>query len=118
MAKPKASLAAALAQAAILVGILVLVHFATNARADENSQVALALGSTIAGEKPCGLDYDQAAIQRYIAKNVSERDMQFSSMLNLMVLGTTSQINSMTTSARTAFCAQIERVARSYGFTR
>jgi hypothetical protein len=44
--------------------------------------------------------------------------MQFSSMLNLMVLGVTSQISSMTTSARTAFCAQTERVARSYGFTR
>jgi hypothetical protein len=108
----------ALRQAAILVGILFLAHFATNARADEKSQlVALSLGSTLAGEKPCGLDYDQAAIQRYIGKNVSEQDMEFPSILNMMVQGSASQISSMSTSTRTAFCAQTERVARSYGFT-
>ena len=73
----------------ILAGCVALVAFADSPRADDRSQqVALSLGGVIAAESLCGFQYDQAAIQRYIEKNVPERDMEFPGLLNLMVRGT------------------------------
>ena len=70
----------------------------------------------LAAEKPCHLEYDQAAIQRYIAKNVPEGDMQFISLLQMMVVGQEQQMQDMTPSTLTALCVQTARAAKVNGF--
>ncbi|MCO5082631.1 MAG: signal recognition particle [Rhizobiaceae bacterium] len=91
---------------------------AASAQGLESMQIANELGTVIASEEVCGLSYDQAAIEAFIAKKVSADDMSFASTLNMMVMGTEAQIGDMSASAKTAHCAQIKRVAKSYGFTK
>lgn len=79
-------------------------------------QLATALGSLLASEKFCGLQYDQDAIQKFINSKVSEKDMNFPSTLQMMVMGSEAQNADMSPSAKTAHCTQIARIARSYGF--
>jgi hypothetical protein len=47
---------------------------------------------------------------------VSEKDMNFPSTLQMMVMGSEAQNADMSPSAKTAHCTQIARIARSYGF--
>jgi hypothetical protein len=73
-------------------------------------------GDVLGSEDFCNLKYDQDAIKKFIDKNVKKDDVQFSSTLRMMTDGTQYQNTDMSQSAKTAHCAQIERVARSYGF--
>lgn len=106
---------------AVLVPLVVaLVSLCGPARAEmsalERVQLASALGTVIGSEAACGLSYDQAAIEAFIEKKVPADDMAFPSALDLMVGGTTAKIEDMSQSAKTAHCAQVRRIARSYGF--
>lgn len=96
-----------------IVVAALLVPAVANADSDG---VALALGSVIAGEQPCDLHYEQAAIQRYIADAVPSSDMGFANTLGIIVRASTSEIRQMGESEKTAFCAQTRRVAQHYGF--
>lgn len=78
--------------------------------------LATDLGSVIGSEEPCGLTYNQEAIEKFIDNKVPGDDMGFTSMLSMMTDGTALQIKDMSTSAKTAHCRQIKRVAKSYGF--
>lgn len=79
--------------------------------------IANSLGNVIASEKTCGLSYDQGAIERYIETKVDADDMEFPAMLDMMVSGSSISIDEMSSSAKTAHCAQVRRIAKSYRFT-
>jgi hypothetical protein len=83
---------------------------------ERSAVLALNLGSVLGSEKLCGFKYDQAAIRAFIEKNVSARDMGFPSSLEQMTRGAEAEYGSMSESAVTAHCAQIARIAKSYGF--
>jgi hypothetical protein len=104
----------------LLIGALCapLINFSGVAGASgmESLQLAMHLGDVLASEQPCGLSYDQAAISAFIANKVKADDMGFTSNLNIYTFGATSQIRDMSTSQKTAHCAQIKRVAKQYKF--
>jgi hypothetical protein len=76
----------------------------------------LQLGNVIGSEEFCGLHYDQDAIKFFIEKHVDHDDMQFIGDLDMHVSVIESHNKEMSTSQKTAHCAQVTRVARSYGF--
>lgn len=82
----------------------------------ESMTLANELGSVLASEEACGLTFDQDAISAFIEKRVPADDMAFPSSLNMMVMGSEAQIADMSTSAKTAHCTQIRRIAKSNGF--
>lgn len=82
----------------------------------KSMQLAHELGSVLASEDACSLSYDQAAIAAFIEKRVRADDMAFSGQLSLQTSGIGYQLKNMSTSAKTAHCTQIGRVAKSYGF--
>ena len=84
----------------------------------ESMTLAHELGSVLASEAACGLTYDQDAIAAFIEKKVPADDMGFPSSLNMMTVGSEAQIADMSTSAKTAHCTQIRRIAKSNGFLR
>ena len=88
-----------------------------SAYAKDSSDLALALGTVLGSEEFCGLDYDQAAIKAFITKRVSADDMDFPPLLKSMTTGTEVGNQTKSKSAKTAHCAQIARIAKSYGFT-
>lgn len=87
-----------------------------SAQSMESMQLAESLGDVLASEEFCGLSYNQDAIRAFIDKHVRADDMQFTSTLQMMVSGNKVQNKEMSPSAKTAHCAQITRVARSYNF--
>lgn len=78
--------------------------------------VATKLGALLAAEDACGMTFDKEAIQRYIEKNVADDDLQFASSLPMMTEGQKIQVEGMSESGKTAFCAQQRRVAKKIGF--
>lgn len=104
----------------LAVSALILAGLATPSPAVsmESMKIAMELGSVLASEEACSLTFDQAAIERFIEAKVAADDMGFASMLQTMTEGNRFQIGSMSTSAKTAHCAQIRRVARANGFVR
>jgi len=101
----------------LLIGFAVFVASgAVQAEESDSIAVALALGTVLGSEGFCNLSFDQAAIKRFVAAKVKQDDMQFPSTLTMMTEGTKFQNTQMSPSEKTAHCAQIERVARSYEF--
>lgn len=86
------------------------------AAADSSMETAMQLGTVIAAEEPCGLSYDQAAIEAFIDKKVKATDLDFASSLEMVTSGQAFQIKKMSKSALTAHCAQIRRAAKAYKF--
>ena len=101
---------------ACLATTLALAGIASAHADDLSITVALNLGSVIGSEQACGLMYDRDAIERFITEHVKASDMSFPSTLNMMTMGTKSQIESMTESSLKAHCTQIRRIAKEYGF--
>lgn len=94
-----------------------LVWFAMTISAPAGTgSLAAALGSLIASEQTCGLSYDQEAIQAFIEENVPADDVDFPGMLRSMTDSVVRDIRGMSQSAKTAHCAQVQRIAKSYGF--
>lgn len=83
----------------------------------DRMQVASALGTVLAAEEVCGLSFDQEAVRGFIDEKVPADDMQFPGMLQTMTMGAGHQLDETNGAARAAHCRQVERVARSYGFT-
>lgn len=102
----------------VLIGGVLLFHTLSGAQAENGMVLANQLGALLGAEKACHLSYDQTAIQHFIANKVSENDLSFGSMLQLMVAGEKIEIEDMSPSTLTAFCTQNRRVARSNGFIR
>jgi hypothetical protein len=82
----------------------------------ESMMLAQSLGTLLASEAFCGLQYDQAAIAAFIATEVSPDDMQFAPTLQMMTLGASSELEGMSASAKTAHCASVTQSARHHKF--
>lgn len=74
------------------------------------------LGTVLASEEFCGLTYNQSAIKAFIEKSVKADDMSFPSTLSSMTMGAKYSLKDMSPSDKTARCAQVARIAKSYGF--
>ena len=96
--------------------LALLVPGALRAQSLESMNVANQLGTVLASEEFCGLSYDQAAIEKFIEEKVAADDMGFASNLQVMTEGQRYSLKDMSASSRTAHCAQIRRVAKSYEF--
>lgn len=83
----------------------------------ESTTVAEELGGVLAAEQRCGLAYDQDAIAAFIGERVQVDDMQFPRLLNYQVTVAGLHLDQMSESTKTAYCAQIGRIAEHYGFT-
>lgn len=103
--------------AAITLQLLSLNTTVAGAGDLDTMEIATHLGSVLASENACGLAYDQAAIAAFIEKKVPADDLGFPSMLTTMTSGAQYEIEGMSPSQKTAHCAQIKRIAKSYGFT-
>lgn len=103
--------------ASLAIGVI-LAGIAGGARADDLRTISLAtdLGTVLASETACGLEFRQDAIAAFIEKKVADDDMSFPSMLQMMTAGAEMDLEDMSPSALTAHCTQIRRVAKSYGF--
>jgi hypothetical protein len=100
-----------------VASILLLTTASAVAAGDlKRMQLASSLGDLLASEKPCGLSYDQAAIDKFIDANVPAGDMEFTSTLTMMTEGQKAQIGEMSKSELHAHCRQIGRVAKHYHF--
>lgn len=88
------------------------------ASAADSSDFARKLGSLLAAEEPCGLNYDQNAISAVIEKNVKADDMEFGSDMNNYTGLAKFQIEQMSTSSKGAFCTQQSRVAKALGLVK
>lgn len=80
------------------------------------TEIASDLGTLLASEEPCGLRFDQPAIQTWIAGNAPVDDMGFASSLDTFTRGYGRQFSQMSPSAKTAACAAAAGTARRYGF--
>lgn len=89
-----------------------------SAQMSELERMSLAgdLATVLASEEGCELSYDQGAIEAFIDERVDADDMGFASNLGLMTSGAARRFQQLSQSGKTAHCAQIRRVARSYGF--
>lgn len=82
----------------------------------ESMEKANNLGTVLGSEDFCGIEFNQVAIAKWIAENVSADDMAFPSTLSMMIDGTSYEFDSYSASRKTAHCAQIRRISKSYGF--
>lgn len=103
-----------------LIAVAIVSGLTSDAQAQDmkSIQIATQLASVLASEELCQLSYDQVAIEAFIEKSVKADDMGFASTLKMMTSGQEFQNKNLTTSGKTAHCAQIRRVAKSYGFTK
>ena len=92
---------------------------ATPSQAQSTDAMTLAneLGSILAAEPFCDLSYSQPAIVAFLEANVAPDDRSFPSLLITMVDGHRYQQDAMSPSVKTAYCAQIARLAEFHGFT-
>lgn len=74
------------------------------------------LGSLIAAGTTCGLVYDQAAVNGWIAKNAPADDMHFAPLLASTVHLAGLVQADMDATTKSAFCSQSKRVAETMGF--
>ena len=100
----------------VFFSTLALLHFPARAGQMQSFVIANNLGSVLASELFCELTFKQEAITNFIEKNVAADDMSFPPALQLMIGGAKFSLSEMSVSARTAHCAQIRRIAVSYGF--
>ena len=81
-----------------------------------DNDFAFDLGNVLGSEAACGLAYDAGAIERLVAKRTEPSDMDFLSSMNLAADVMTRDVEKMSASRRAAHCAQVRRVAESFGF--
>lgn len=98
--------------AAVFLSITTMSH----AQSLDSKQKAQELGSILASEEMCGLEYDQDAISRWIDENTDPADIAFASTLSMMIEGSKFYFEEMSTSSKTAHCRSIERTTRHFGF--
>lgn len=99
--------------------LTIVVFFACEialAQSNDSMQLAEDLGSVLASEAFCGLQYDQEAIRQFVQSHVRADDMGFNNMLGAETWSARHELEQMSPSLKTAHCAQTERVARSYKF--
>lgn len=103
---------------AILAATAAVLSQSAFALSDDPVRIALDLGTVIGSEQACGLSYDLAAIEAFIDSNAPASDMQFMSTMNTSVSATHYDMRRFSEAQKAAHCAQIRRVAKSYGFVK
>lgn len=78
--------------------------------------IANELGSILAAEDFCGLTFDVKAVEAYIEKAVPADDISFPSSLSIQTQGSKYMQQEYSGAQKAAHCAQVSRVARSFGF--
>jgi hypothetical protein len=73
------------------------------------------LYTLLGSEEPCGLHYDQNAIERLISKYFKPDDTSVINMMSTMVSGNKIAAQQMSASTLTAHCTQVRRAAKHYG---
>lgn len=101
-----------------VVAAIALIGLSVSARAESAVQVALDLGVVIGSEEGCGLSYDQAAIENFVASKVPADDMEFMGTMNSSANVTERKVERFSASQKTAHCAQVRRVAKANGFVK
>lgn len=81
----------------------------------EQTRQAMELGKLIGSEQYCDLEFDQAAIQKWIDENVDAANMGFSSTLDMGVSAERYSQDDRSSSAKTAHCHAIKRTAAHLG---
>ncbi|NKX16146.1 hypothetical protein [Brucella pseudogrignonensis] len=100
-----------------LAGLALLASSAIASSANFDEQkVANDLGTVLAAEEACGLSYDQDAIQKYVTEIVPSDVTSFPGTLGLWTRTRKDQMQTMTGSEKTAQCASIKSIAKTYGF--
>jgi hypothetical protein len=74
------------------------------------------LGALLASEEPCGLAFDQDAIDQFIDEHVDASDMGFATQLSSMTRMAARDLEQHSDSHRRAHCRAMERSARHHGF--
>jgi hypothetical protein len=82
----------------------------------DSYEAADQLADVLVSEDLCGLSFNQDAIAAWIEANVAADDMEFSGNLSSHISLSEYTLKDISTSAKTAHCAQIRRVAKNYGF--
>lgn len=103
----------------IIVFILASTLYSNIANAADqlsSFQTATRLASVIGSEKYCNFKYHQPAIEKYIESHVEADDMSFPEQLSGAITLVKFGHKSRSKSAKTAHCAQIKRLAKSYHF--
>ncbi|WP_395815242.1 hypothetical protein [Devosia sp.] len=98
-----------------LAALTVLVPGLALAAGDD---ILSGLADVLAAEDFCKLTYDQPAIEAFIQAHVAPDDLDFTSNLTAFIYVAGEHQLEMTTSAATAHCTQIRRLAKTYGFTK
>lgn len=83
----------------------------------EGIDVAPGLADVLAAEDFCGLDYDPRDIERFVAHNVRNDDLEFTGMLKGLIFVAEAAQEKMSASAKSAHCTQIRRLAAHFAFT-
>lgn len=97
----------------------ILALIPNTAMAEENLksfETANRLGSVIGSEEYCNLKYTQSAIEVFIETHVDAENMSFPSQLSGVITLVNFANKSRSTSAKTAHCVQIKRLAKAYKF--
>ena len=102
----------------LLLAPLLLMFAAGPALAQnlEAMQLANELGALLAAEEHCGLSFDQAAIERFMAEQPAAADLSFPQNLVLMTQGQSYMLEAQTSSQKVAHCAAVKAAARKAGF--
>lgn len=100
----------------VFFGLSLAAALATPARADlKTFALAQKIAPVIASEKGCGLALDQSAIEAWIEQNVPSGAMEFTNELNMLIRSNSREVDAMGASQKTAHCAQVRRVAKTFG---
>jgi len=96
--------------------VILLIAFPAHSFNMQNLEVAENLGSLLASEDLCGLNYNLDAIDAYVDSNVDHSDMGFAGDLTGFIAMSEMMLDSHSESARRAHCRAIEGTARQHGF--
>lgn len=81
----------------------------------DTSKFAEGLSWVVASDRACGITLNAEAIRTLIEANVPADDLGFAQQLQSDVYLATLGLEEMTEGTKAAHCAQVARVAKSYG---
>jgi hypothetical protein len=80
--------------------------------------LAYQLGDVVGSEDACGLSFDAAAVAAFVETTVAADDMAFAGRMDGAARIMRHKIEGFGAAQRAAHCAQIRRVAKTYGFVK
>ncbi|NKC04266.1 hypothetical protein [Brucella haematophila] len=103
----------------VLAGLALIALSATVHAEEFNAELtAINFGTILAAEEPCGMSYEPAAIEKYVADNVPAEDVGFPATLTRWTRMQKSRVGDMTPSEKVAYCATARQTAAKLGFVK